>query len=72
MNWVSVLGDVKLSDRFRLASDLGWFGEARRRPDAAAFDLNQVRVSTRLVVSFGSSADRLPRAVKPDTPGGTR
>ena len=72
VDWVSVMGDVKLSSRFRLASDFGWFAESRRRPDAAAFDLNQVRVSTRLVVSFGSSADRLPRAVKPATPGGTR
>lgn len=64
VNWVSVSGDVKLTDRFRLASDFGWFAENRRRPDAAAFDLNQVRMSTRLVVAFGSSADRLPRALK--------
>ena len=71
VNWVSVTGDVRLSRQFRLVSDLGWFGEARRRPDAAAFDLNQIRVSTRLVVSLGSSADRLPRATKPLAPSAT-
>lgn len=72
VNWVSMSGDVKLTERLRLASDIGWFGEERRRPDAAAFDLNQVRVSTRLVVTLGSAADRLPRAVRPVTPGGSR
>ncbi len=72
VNWVAVSGDVELSDRLRLASDIGWFGEERRRPDAAAFDLNQVRVSTRLIVTLGSAADRLPRAVRPVTPGGSQ
>ena len=71
VNWLSVTGDVRLSSQFRVVSDFGWFGEERRRPDAAAFDLNQVRISTRLVVSLGSGADRLPRAMKPVTPSPT-
>lgn len=62
LKWVSGAADVKLSDRFRLQADLGWYGDQRNRPDAAAFDLDQVRVSTRLVMTFGSSADRLPPA----------
>lgn len=62
VNWVLGSADVRLSSRFRVVSDLGWYGDKRNRPDAAAFDLNQVRVSTRLVMSFGSDADRLPSA----------
>lgn len=64
LNWASLTGDLKISDQFRLVADLGWFEDRRRRPDAAGFDLSQLRASTRLVVSIGSSADRLPPAVR--------
>ncbi len=62
VSWVSGSANVRVSDRLRLVSDAGWYGDKRRRPDAAGFDLNQVRVSTRVVMSFGSNADRLPPA----------
>lgn len=47
------------------------YAEDRERPDAAAFDWNQLRVSARVVLLFGSGADfaDLPPAVR-RMPGG--
>jgi hypothetical protein len=59
LNWVALSGDFQISERLRLISDLGWFGDERRRPDGAQLDLDQLRISTRLVLTVGSSADRL-------------
>jgi len=58
--WHSVSGDVVLNPRWRLAADLVWVDETRERPDAAAFSWDQLRASARMVLTFGSSADRLP------------
>jgi hypothetical protein len=63
VRWYSLVGDIRLANQWRLVTDLGWFRESRARPDAAAFDFDQLRVSTRLVMTLGSSADRLPPAV---------
>ncbi len=57
--------------RLRLGLSASRYLETHRRPDAAAFDWNQLRVSARLVVLFGSSAD--PRGLPPSIrllPGG--
>jgi hypothetical protein len=64
VRWYSLVGDVRLSNQWRLATDVAWFAEERARPDAAAFDFDQFRVSTRLVLTLGSDADRLPPAVR--------
>ncbi|MFN0180248.1 MAG: hypothetical protein ACKVZ0_15720 [Gemmatimonadales bacterium] len=69
--WFAASGDVRLSNQVRLVTDLMAITEERDRPDAAAFDLDQVRLSTRLVVTFGSSADRLPPAVRRPVGGST-
>lgn len=51
--------------------DASRYAEDRERPDAAAFDWNQLRVSARVVLLFGSGADvaNLPPAVR-RMPGG--
>jgi hypothetical protein len=61
VDWLAATATARLSPRLWLASDLGWFGERRQRPDAAQLDLDQVRVSTRVLVTLGSDADRLPK-----------
>jgi len=43
--------------RVRLGVSASRYQEIHRRPDAAAFDWNQLRVSGRVVVLFGSQAD---------------
>jgi hypothetical protein len=43
--------------RVRLGVSANRYQEIHRRPDAAAFDWNQLRVSARVVVLFGSPAD---------------
>jgi len=58
--WYALSGDLSLGPRWRLASDLVWVDESRERPDAAAVSWDQLRVSTRLVLTLGSDADRLP------------
>lgn len=60
LNWVSLSADVELSSRVRFVADAGWYAEERSRPDAAAFDLDQLRIATRLELSFGGAGDRLP------------
>jgi len=51
--------------------DASRYAESRRRPDAAAFDWDQLRCSARVVLLFGSAADltTLPPAVR-RMPGG--
>jgi hypothetical protein len=51
-----------------LRLDLGatYYGEERRRPDRAAFDWNQLRVTARAVVVLGSGADL--RSLPPGRP----
>ena len=45
------------SPRVRLGVSADHYGEVHRRPDAGAFDWDQTRVSARVVLLFGSSAD---------------
>lgn len=63
LRWYSVAGDVRLSNQWRVVTDLSWLTEDRDRPDAGAFDFNQLRLTSRLVLTIGSDADRLPPAV---------
>jgi hypothetical protein len=58
--WYGLSGDLRLGPRWRLASDLVWVDESRERPDAASVSWDQLRVSTRLVFTLGTDADRLP------------
>ncbi|HEU5261544.1 MAG TPA: hypothetical protein VFU41_09005 [Gemmatimonadales bacterium] len=59
------------SPRTSFQLDASRYAEDRERPDAAAFDWNQVRVSARVVLLFGGGADvaNLPPAVR-RMPGG--
>jgi hypothetical protein len=71
---VRVLGvDAQLepSQRVRLGASLDRYREVHRRPDAGAFDWNQWRMSARVVLLFGSSADLrgLPPSIRM-LPGG--
>jgi hypothetical protein len=54
------------SDRVRLGLTLDRYTESHRRPDAAAFDWDQVRLSARVTLLFGSGADvsGLPPAIR--------
>jgi hypothetical protein len=60
--------DVQLepSARIRIGLTGSRYEEIHRRPDAGAFDWNQLRASLRVVVAFGSSADLrgLPPAIR--------
>lgn len=47
-------------DRWRLEVSASQYQEERGRPDAGALDWDQFRVSARITLLFGSSADRLP------------
>lgn len=52
------------SDRWAFDADATRYAESRRRPDTAGFDWNQVRLSARLVLFFGSAqSPGLPAAV---------
>lgn len=62
--WLQAGGDIRVTPRLRLVTDLTAVDERRERPDAAAFDLDQIRLSTRLVIDIGGAADRLPKAVR--------
>jgi hypothetical protein len=49
--------ELEPTARVRLGLSASRYQESHRRPDAAAFDWNQLRVSARVVVLFGSQAD---------------
>lgn len=59
-------GEYRPSGRIVMQLDGAWFAEERARPDAAAFDWNQLRLSARCVLLFGRAADAgsLPPAVR--------
>jgi len=59
------------SSRVRLSLGAARYAETRDRPDAAAFDFNQVRIHARVVLSFGAGdgLGGLPPAVR-RMPGG--
>jgi hypothetical protein len=68
-----VTAEYHASSRLRLQLDASRYLETRARPDAAAFDWNQVRVSGRIVLLLGGGAGsglgNLPPAVR-RMPGG--
>jgi hypothetical protein len=57
---------VAPSERLRIGLTANRYQEDHRRPDAAAFDWNQFRLSFRVVMLFGNSADLrgLPPAIR--------
>ena len=63
--------DLRASERTRIVVGAARYNQEQRRPDAAAFDWNQWRLSARLVLLFGSGGelDRLPPAIR-RLPGG--
>jgi hypothetical protein len=54
---VGVDAQLEPSPRVRLGASADRYREIHRRPDAGAFDWNQWRLSARVVLLFGSSAD---------------
>ena len=63
--------EVAPSPRLRLALGATGYAEERARPDPAAFEWDQVRLTARVAVEFGRGADEraLPRAIR-RLPGG--
>jgi hypothetical protein len=65
--WVGIDADARVAERFSVGFSLVQMYEERDRPDNAAFDWNQTRLSARLTYSLSSrEPDRraLPDAVK--------
>jgi hypothetical protein len=63
--------EVRPSPRVRLALGAASYGEERARPDPAALDWDQVRITARVAIEFGAGADgrELPPAIR-RLPGG--
>ena len=68
---VGVGGSWRPSERWQVDLSAARFAENRKRPDAAAFDWNQTRLSARLSYLFGSGEGtlRLPRGRRPTETG---
>jgi hypothetical protein len=68
---IGIDAQLEPTPRVRLGLTATRYEESHHRPDAAAFDWNQVRVSARVVVLFGSGADLrgLPPSIRV-LPGG--
>ena len=64
----------RASERLRLAAGAAYYWEARHRPDAAAFDWNQTRLTARATLLLRSRADLvpLPPALPRMPPAGAR
>ena len=60
LNLLGVDVEWRFSERWRGSVSAMHLMEKRDRPDAAAFDWNQTRLSARLSVFLGGDADRLP------------
>jgi hypothetical protein len=58
VNWAGVSGDYRAGSRWRVGIAVDRYWESRDRPDAAAFDWNQWRISGRLSLTLRSDADR--------------
>jgi len=63
---VGIDASFRASERLRIAVAGAQYFESRRRPDAAAFDWNQFRLSAQVSWTFGTDADRLrlPPAIR--------
>jgi hypothetical protein len=55
---VGLDGEVAASDNVRIAVTATRYDEDRQRPDAAAFEWDQLRLGARVVLLFSSGADR--------------
>jgi hypothetical protein len=65
--WFGIDVDARAADRFNVGLSLIRMNEERERPDAAAFDWNQTRLTARLTYTFSSrERDRgnLPDAIR--------
>ena len=65
--WLGADLDVRATDRFNVGLSLVQMNEERDRPDNAAFDWNQTRLSARVSYRFSSrerDVRNLPDAVK--------
>lgn len=60
LTWYGLAADFRATERLRLGFRATRYEENRRRPDAAAIDWSQTRLSATLSWLFGSSMDRLP------------
>jgi len=58
--WYGVSADARAGERLRFRFGLTRYDEDRSRPDAAAFDWNQMRLQAGISWLFGSNADFLP------------
>jgi hypothetical protein len=65
LHWYGFDAEFRPSERLRLQLGAARYAEERDRPDAAAFDWSQVRLSARVVLLFQNGGDlgSLPRAV---------
>lgn len=63
--------DIGVAERARVVLGAARYDEEQRRPDAGAFEWDQVRLSARLVLLFGRGGDleNLPPAIR-RLPGG--
>ncbi|MEZ4588973.1 MAG: hypothetical protein R2909_21585 [Gemmatimonadales bacterium] len=57
-NWIGGRAEWRTAAQWRLWADASWFDEKRKRPDAAASSLDQLRIRSGLSLSFGTNADR--------------
>jgi hypothetical protein len=66
LTWFGLQADVRPTDRLRLSAGATRYAENRNRPDASAFDWNQVRLVASVSWLLGSGADRpiLPPPVR--------
>lgn len=66
LDLMGLAADYRPTSRVRIQVDASRYAEDRKRPDAGAFNWDQVRVSARLSVLFGGGADGggLPPAVR--------
>ena len=63
VTWAGIAAELRSGERWRAGLAVDRYWESRDRPDAAAFDWNQWRVSAKLTLVLRSDADRwLPPA----------
>ena len=66
LDLIGIAADYRHAARLRFQLDASRYAEDRTRPDPGAFSWDQVRVSARVILLFGSGADAgsLPPAVR--------
>jgi hypothetical protein len=58
VTWAGAAADYRVAERWSAGLSVDRYWESRDRPDAAAFDWNQWRLSARVSLTLGSAADR--------------